>query len=195
MPSLRPLAGMFAALATYMSLPAQAAENLDCMDSDYSSADQAVLDDFIAGFSMDSWAQEGVPDDLRVVLSNKAKACEAANAWSPAATQHALLFKIASVGLSGVEATSSLTPAQFGQIKKAMTPADQVRIRAIFQEMWEAQRAGRPTQATAQSADMFIGRLIVRSGIPGSSENAKVAGGWIAANVLRDQYAENFAAD
>src|SRR3546814_12496284 len=81
-----------------------------------------------------------------------------------------------SVGMAGVESASPLSAEQFAQLDGAMTPDDKVEIAKIFDSMRQAQAEGRIYEAPKQSPEMFIGRLILRSGIPASPENSRWAG-------------------
>jgi hypothetical protein len=190
---LRQLIVSAAALAALTEGRAQAAENLDCIDTEYSAPQQVVLADFIAVFSMERWAK-GPPGEVVAILQDSAKRCAVRHGWSLRAAEYAFLFKFASLGLAGVEKRGPLTPTQIGQLQSAMTPSDKARIRSIFDAMAKAQAEGNP-QAAAQSADMFIGKLIVRSGIPTNSTNVQAAGGWLGAKVMCERYAEYFAAN
>ncbi len=192
---VRHLITAIATTSALIGVNATAAENLECINGGYSAAEQATLDNFVANFSMETWGKGGPPSEIRAVVGDRAKACAKSYRWSPEATHQAMLFKLASIGLAGVENNGPLSTDQIRLLESAMTADDKMRIRAIFDGMEKAQREGQSLDAPTRSADLFIGKLILRAGIPGSPENARAAGGWVAAKALRGRYAESFAAN
>lgn len=193
--SLRTMAAAIAALGVTMGAPADAAENLDCIDKGYTAEQQAVLDAYIGRFNMESWSKNGVPSEVLTVIVDRVRACASMHGWSAEAAQHALLFKLARIGVAGVETTGPLSPAQILQVRNAMTAEDKIKVRAIFGAMVKAYGEGTLERSPRETPDMFIGKLILRSGIPTTTKNVRAAGGWLAASVLVEQYAEFFAAD
>lgn len=170
-----------------------AAEHIDCVDSGYIAEDQATLDGYIDGFTIEAWGAGGPPSNVMTIIAARVRTCGASNGWSLDAMQDALLYKVASVGMAGVESASPLSAEQFAQLDDAMTPDDKVEIAKIFDSMRQAQAEGRIYEAPKQSPEMFIGRLILRSGIPASPENSRWAGGWLAVKTLQDQRRAKFA--
>src|SRR3546814_13444987 len=91
------------------------------------------------------------------IIAARVRTCGASNGWSLDAMQDALLYKVASVGMAGVESASPLSAEQFAQLDGAMTPDDKVEIAKIFDSMRQAQarseerRVGKECVSTCRS--------------------------------------------
>ncbi|UKK85656.1 hypothetical protein L7H23_05990 [Sphingopyxis sp. BSN-002] len=175
---------------TFVGAPAFAAENLVCVDSGYSVADEARMDGFVSGFDLVAWGKEGPPADIMQMIVARADVCSKLYGWSDEATRYAVAFKMARVGLAGSERNGVLDSNQIAGLQKSITREDVQKGKLVFGQMANAYRQG--STMLTESPDMFIGRLILRSGVP--AERAAAAGGWIGATILCAHFTELFDA-
>lgn len=184
----RSLLALLGAASFCAVAPARAADNLDCVDSGYSTADQARLDGFAKSFDLAAWSTQGPPADIKEMVIDRADACAQLHGWSGEAVGYALVFKMARIGLAGSEQNGGLTAGQIAGLRKSITPQDMQKGKLVFGQMMQARRDG--TAMPAESPEMFVGRLILRAGVP--VEHATAAGGWIGATILSAHFAELF---
>jgi len=170
--------------------PVRAAENLDCVDSGYNAPDQARFGSFVKGFDLVAWAAQGPPADIMQILTTRVSDCAKSNGWSEAAARYAMAFKMARVGLAGAEGSGLLNANDLAALRKSITPADFEKGKFLFGQMSAAHRSG--AKMPSESPDMFVGRLIMRSGVP--AERATAAGAWIGATIMSTHFAELFGA-
>jgi hypothetical protein len=67
-----------------LTVPAHAANNLDCMDSGYTPEQQAVADAFVAGVNPDN-VRAGPPADLQALVNTRSEVCGAQHGWTEGA--------------------------------------------------------------------------------------------------------------
>ena len=87
---------------------------------------------------------------------------------------------------------SPLTPTQMQRLEQVITSADQERLGQIVGEVLDEASEGR--QATPSDADnMYMGRLIIRAGIPATESNGEFVGAFIAAQIMSERSQRRFA--
>jgi hypothetical protein len=189
---MRSLLALLGATLSFVGAPtpALAADNLDCVDGGYSAADQARLDGFAKGFDLAAWSTQGPPADIKKMVIDRTDACAQLYGWSADAVSYALVFKMARIGLAGSEQNGALNAGHIAALRKSITPQDMQKGKLAFGQMMQARRDG--TAMPSESPEMFVGRLIMRAGVP--IEHATAAGGWIGATILSAYFAERFGA-
>jgi hypothetical protein len=190
MANVRSFLALVAAALSFLCAPAMAADDLDCVDSGYSTGDQARLDESARDFDLAAWGTKGPPADVMDIIVVRVRACATLHNWSDEAADNALAFKMARFCLEGSEQNGSLSAGHIAALRKSVTPEDMKRGKALFVEMSNATREG--TSAPSDSLDMLVGRIILRSGVP--VEKARLAGGWLGAIFMCAHFAALFDA-
>ena len=188
--TIRSFLALLAAVWACVAMPAWSADNLDCIDSGYGTAEQARLDSFAVGFDVVVWGTQGPPADILEMLRAKAETCAKLHDWSVEAANYAIAFKMGRIGLAGMESNGTLSADHLTRLRSALLPSDVQKGKMLMGQMATAYHEGR--EMPLESPDMFIGRFIVRSGVP--TELAWAAGAWASAVFGCERFAELFAA-
>lgn len=185
--------GAMAAAALLMTgAPAGAAENLGCMDAGYSAEDTATSDRFVKTFVMADWMEKGAPPDIIALISGRAGTCAEANQWSPEAIEQAIYYRMGVLLTTALEAQTPLTTAQMNRLHQMFSGPDKAKIVAIMTPAIDAAFSGEPAPEAKEADQMFIGRMILRTGIAATDANASFVGSWMGGRTITEMARERF---
>lgn len=172
----------------------RAADHLDCMAQGYDAEQEQVIASFIA--ALDAADQKSEPSGpLMAALSAHAGACADRHGWSPAAILNAIFHQTGAMMEAGLRGNSPLSDADMARLEKAIAGADQQRLWPILERMMGPLMTG--AEAGEPSADdtLYLGLVIMSSGIPVDERNTKFAGALLAAQAIQRLAAQRFASE
>jgi hypothetical protein len=176
-----------------IAVPAQAAENIACMDAGYTTEDMATLERHSAALTMDRLSG-GAPQEVISIIATRAGDCADANGWSPDAISDAVLYRSAQFLRTSLARVGPMTPAQLARFDRAVAAADQSRLRRIFGQIERNATNERPPEQGINNSDAeFLGRIFMSSGMPMNQQFAEFGGALIAARMLGLTAQERFA--
>lgn len=187
-----------AVMAAAFSAPALAATGLDCLDTGYTTEEQATFAGFEAGFSFVAFQNEEqsekMLEPLNPALGRRAEVCMAQHGWSEKAMEQALFHKISGLLLAAIDRNTVLTPQLHGKLRAFAANGDQARLRRVFAPMVNRANAAQadPDQAKAD-AEYFVGQLITDGFNPDDTTSLEYVGAWFGAKYGAELAAEQFA--
>lgn len=147
------------------SVGAQAADNIGCIESGYSAQDQASLDDFVAGFTIETFEDPKPPAIIKDVLGKRAKVCAAQYGWSDDAAIAALTMQISALSERGLRRSLPEAAAVVDRVDTDLSVDDRKRFWGIVREL------GSETNEQINDDDsMFFGQSIMMLGADGSEK-------------------------
>lgn len=176
------------------AIPAVAASGLDCVDSGYSAKDSAAIETFLANFSMSDFQGQSGIEKLVPVLAARAGECAGEHGWSVEAISDSVYYSTATVLSRALARHSPFTPEQVQRLDAALERADKARLRKIFGPMVEAQAGDKPAADPDGQDSIYLGMMLMSSGVPLDEKGGEYAGAVIATRMMREIYAEKFAA-
>ena len=172
---------------------ASAADNIACMDAPYAAADQRVFDQFNESFELDEFSGKGPPVEVITILSTRAGECAETLDWSPEAIEHATLYRLGKVLDDALVASSVFSPAQWTRLKAAYATSDKAILNRLFRPMIEAELGGDAASKPTRADELYLGRLMLRTGIPATEANSQFVGAWMAAQAMQELFLSGFA--
>lgn len=186
-------AGLAIAMAL-MSCPsaALAAENIACVDEGYAQEEAAALDRFYDGFQL-AQLEAGPSPEIVAAVTRRAGECADLHDWSGEAIEDAVFYRFSSIMRTALERHSPLSPSQLRRVSEAVAAADQERLNRIMGDVVEAAMNGRRTPELSDSDAIFVGRVLLRSGVPMTQGNGEYIGALIGARVMTERLRQRFA--
>ena len=166
------ITGLLAAASLACANPAQAADNLDCMTSGCSAADQGLLDAFLADFDYRGDLAE--LEVIEPVIAKRMTDCAAQHGWSLAARTAAVEYRRAALIREGLRLQSPATPAGLAAMDAAIAATEP----EILGNSIEAMAAGGSAMNT-RSLSVWL-PIFRASGLPMTRESGEFVGSWIA---------------
>ena len=186
-------AWVFALTLVGFSSTSSAADNLACIEQGYSAGESASFERFYESLRVENLNSD-MPPDILAAVTRQAGECADAHDWPPEAIEDAVLYRLATILRTALERRSPLTPAQMRRITEAVASADQERLGRIFGAIEEAAMNGEDEPQPSDSDSVFIGRILLRSGVPMTESNAQYAGAVIGARMMGERAQQRFAA-
>lgn len=187
-------AGLAMAIAlTAFPATAQAAENIACIDEGYSSEEIASFSRYYDSFQF-AEIERGPPPEILAAVTRRAGECADLHGWSGDAIEDAVFYRYSAIVLAALERNVPFTPSQMRRLNDAFAAADQARLNRIMGDIVEASMNGRPAPAQSESDNLFMGRVLLRSGVPVTERNAEYIGALIGARVMGERLRQRFAA-
>lgn len=184
--------GLLAGLV--LASPAQAASELSCIDTGYADKDVAALETFYGEFKIKDNGESAGLDRFVQGFAARAGECAGTHGWSVDALTDAVFYRTATVLETALLRHAPLSAPDMAKMEAAFARADKARIRAIFGPMIEAEANGTKAPEIDQKDAVYIGMLLMSAGVPMTDETGEFAGALIAARVMKDMFAEKFAA-
>lgn len=174
-------------------VPSHAAENLECIESGYTAAEQKVFDDFYAGFSMGKLDEDGSSDAHIGAISRRAGDCAERNDWQSDAIKQAILYRMSTMLAKALELKTPLTPEQLGRLDKALAEADQEKLRSILGPQIEAGMQGNEGPEMSDDDQVYLGLVVLGAGLPLDQTHSEYVGALLGARMMARIAAEKFA--
>lgn len=188
---LATVTGMAALLFVVGPGHAVAAENLGCVQ-DYDAAQVKAIDDFVRDFDLDGLDGRDPPEALLEVYSARAGICADQHKWSSDAVLYAVFYQIGMTLERALRAHSPLSEADMARFDRTVVGADQNRLWPILEKMVGGSVFGTEAEELSESDEMFLGMLILSSGIPANEKNSGFAGALLAAQAMQRYSSQHF---
>lgn len=189
--------GLLAAGAlAFVAPPAWAANNLACMDGVLIGDHKSMFDDYFKTFRVDKLLAEGPSRSLFAIVTERAGLCADEHGWSPAAIEQAVLYMtMGRMWNEGLETQTIFTAAQWQRVRQVYATMDKAILRRLLEPALDAAFAGEkgPSEQATEADAMYFGRMMLKTGLPMTEENAKFLGNWMASMLMMDIFSERFA--
>jgi len=177
----------------FSATASRAADNLDCVSTGYTAEIAAEIDSFQGIFNAgNGWGPE-LPQSVFGAVTGRAGQCAEQHGWSPEAIEDAVFFQMFSILRGGVARGTPLSSTQMQRVDQALAGPDQERLRAIVGRQVDSVLGGAEAPEPTEAENMFIGRLILRAGVPVTEENGHYVGAYMASVVMPQVIAARFA--
>jgi hypothetical protein len=174
--------------------PAEAADNIACVETGYSEVAQSDIDRLLSSLSLNSFKGGGLPDEMVKIVASRAQECAKIHNWSSEALQLAGLYQLGRLATGALEAKSRIPVSQLNKLREAYKTADRAIMNRVMGLSIEDKLAGNGPSAPSRADQDYFTRLLVRTGIAPDDANADFIGGWWAAQDAVDTFARRFAA-
>lgn len=175
------------------AVPASAATHIECVDGGYSAQDTATIQKYLADFKADSFDKQSGGDKLVPIFGARAGECAGKYGWSVDAISDSVFYRMASLLEQGLNAHTPFTPEQMQKLNAALARADKDKLRRIFGPMVEPETSGKNAPAPDEKDSVYLGMLLMSSGLPLDDKTGEFAGALIGARTMKDIFAEKFA--
>jgi len=187
-------AGSIAAALFAIPLGAHAADHLDCMAQGYDAEQEKVIESFVGSFDTKSLKSEP-SGALMGALSARAGACADQHGWSPNAILNAVFHQTGAMMEAGLRRHSPLSDADMVRLLRAINRADQQRLWPILENMMGPFMSGEEAEEPSKDDNLYLGLVILSSGIPDNDTSTKFAGALLAAQAIQRLAAKRFASE
>ncbi|AZI34752.1 hypothetical protein NT2_02_03530 [Caenibius tardaugens NBRC 16725] len=170
---------------------AVAATDMNCVEA-YDAAQVMAIDDFVRDFDLDGLDGRDPPEALLEVYSARAGACADQHNWSSDAVLYAVFYQIGRTLERALRAHAPLSEADLARFDRTVAGADQNRLWPILEKMVGGSVFGTETDELSESDEMFLGMLILSSGIPANEKNSGFAGALLAAQAMQRYSSQHF---
>jgi len=188
------LAAALAMSGLALSVPARAADHLNCIANDASPEAKQIFSGFQENFSTEGTEQsEASQKALQEYLGKRAATCAESNHWSEKAAGRASAYEMSSQLHDALLKHSPYDAAQTSKLVATLDASDQQRVRAIFEPIVEAQMAGKDAPELSDDAATFIVGLIEQAGLPLDGTSGQYVGMLLTAKQMQAIFAEKFA--
>lgn len=184
-------AGLAVAIALMGCPAALAADNLACIEEGYSGEELASFSSFYDSFQV-AELENGPSPEIVTAVTRRAGECAELHGWSGEAIEDAVFYRFSFVLHTALERHSPLTPAQMRRVSDAVAGADQERLNRIMGDVVEAAMNGQPAPEQSESDMIFVGRVLLRSGVPMTQGNGEYIGALIGARVMGERVRQRF---
>ena len=170
---------------------AQTPEALACMETGYSEQEQAVINEYIATFDLESMDGN---DALAEALGLRASACAGAEIFDEDLAMAMIQYQFAGLSLRGIE---TVRPDVVAVIRRIDTdlPADH---RARFYSIFETSVFGDPLtgeeRAMTAEEDAFFSDTVLNPPVNGTIEQAEFIGAYLAGRIMRREAVKQVSA-
>lgn len=163
--------------ASLLAVPAsvQAADNIDCISSGYSAQEQALLDGFVADFTIDQFNDPTPPTEMVDVVGERAELCAANHGWSDAAVEAAMMMEISALSERGLRLSAPESAAIVDRVDTDLSAGDRSRLWGIIDKL-----ASDSADQPSESDFMFLGLKILQLGADGSDKTSSEIGALLA---------------
>ncbi|EIZ79979.1 hypothetical protein WSK_1345 [Novosphingobium sp. Rr 2-17] len=188
--------GAAMALAVACALPASAmaATNIECIDSGYSAKDTATLGKYFANFRYETF-DNGAMEKLVPIFAARAGECASEYGWSVDAISDAVFYRTSELLGQALTQRPPYKPEDMKKLETALARADPARMRKIFGPIVQAQIENSKASEMSGTDETYLGMLLMSSGLPMEGKHvAEFAGALIGARIMKQIYAEKFAA-
>ena len=168
-----------------------AAPSIDCMDQGYSAAETADFERFYSSFRL-SQLEAGPGSEILAAVTRRSGECAEMHGWSGEAIEDAVIYRFFGVLQTALERNSPFTEVQMRRLSAAVAATDQERLGRIVRALVNAGMNGELTPEQSQSDLTFLGRILIRAGVPVTEETGRFAGALIAAWITREQVSRRF---
>ncbi|WP_144037772.1 hypothetical protein [Sphingopyxis sp. KK2] len=127
-----------------------------------------------------------------MILTARAGECAETSNWSPEAIEAATFYRVGKVLEEALMASSSFTPTQWTRLKSAYASADKAILNRIFAPMIDAEIGGGAAGDASDADQLYLGRLMLRTGLPLTEANSEFVGAWMAARMTQEHFAGKF---
>ena len=187
-------------LALLGAIPAQAAENLNCVDTGYDLDQTAVINAFIRNFDVQSFTGTGPLGEafeerlvaMVAVLNVRAEQCSTTNRWSNEAAQRATIYQMAGMMMRGMEASGLYTVTQVERLRSGLTAMDATTHTTMRETVLAALTANQVVRLQPREQRAFDA-LVHRMGIArGDAQRIDGLRQWLRANFMREAVTAEF---
>lgn len=189
---MRPLIPI-ALLAALVTTPAsgQTPEVLACMDNGYSEDEQAVIDNFVATFDLDTL---GSDEALAMVLGEKAADCAGEDFADDDALIAIIQYQFARLSLAGIDATRPDILEVMRRIDSDLEPAARTRLFELFEiSVFGDPATGEKRELTLEE-EKFFNDAILDPPVSGRLEQSELIGAYMAGRVMMRDAVEEISA-
>lgn len=185
---------MAAALAA-APVSVQAADHLDCVAQGYDAAQQKTIDGFVKTFTADKLDKGKTRSDLMSVFAVRAGVCADEYGWSPDAILNAVFYQVGAVMEKGLRHNTPLSGPDMVRLEKAIAAADQDRLWPVLEKMMGATIFGDPAEDVTDEDNLYLGLVIMSSGIPMNDKNGSFAGALLASQAIQRLAGKRFGSE
>lgn len=176
-----------------IAAPASAASHLECVDTGYSAQGQAAIEKFLTDFDVANFEKQSAGGAVIPVFGARAGECAGQHGWSMDAISDSVFYRMAALLEQGLRRHSPYTVEQMQRLDAALARADKDRLNRMFGPMMDMEQRSGPHAQPNPEDRMYLGMLLLSSGVPLDEKSGKFAGTLIGALVMKDIYARKFA--
>ena len=143
-----------------LAMPISAADDFECMAQLEGSPGAAVVDSFVANYTMDTFYSHGPSAPFDQALAKRAEACRAQHGWSERATLHALLRELSRITQRAIRRNYADTAAIVDSIDMVLSDVERDRLWTILDGMVRLERPRSPTPADIEFFARTMNKLV-----------------------------------